>query len=289
MTTGSTSPWWTAASSATEVWQPVFAWRRSARRDERIFSSLSGNARIWPGPEVVIQTDQPVAACMASQYAGWKIEDDGFFALGSGPMRAAAGREALFDRFDLRESPSMAVGVLESRKLPTPHLCQRLAEQCNIEHRQLTLLVAPTASLAGTIQVVARSVETALHKLFELDFDLSQVISGWGATPLPPVAADDAAGIGRTNDAVLYGSRVILWLDAEDDQLAEIVAKLPSSASPLHGQPFRQIFEDHGGDFYKIDPLLFSPAWVRLNNLRTGNVFVAGAVRPEIVQQSFVI
>ncbi len=247
----------------------------------------SGNARIWPGPEVVIQTDQPVAACMASQYAGWKIEKDDFFALGSGPMRAAAGKEAIFDRIGFRESPSMAVGVLEARKLPTPSLCQRLAEQCDIEHRKLTLLIAPTGSLAGTIQVVARSVETALHKLFELNFDLSQVISGWGAAPLPPVAADDLAGIGRTNDAILYGGRVILWVDASDDQLAEIVAKLPSSASAVHGRPFCEIFQQHDGDFYQIDPLLFSPAWIRLNNLRSGRVFEAGAVRPEVLQKSF--
>ena len=63
-------------------------------------------------------TDQPVAACMASQYAGWQIAVGKFFAMGSGPMRAAYGKEELFDHIPGREKPPVAVGVLETRKLP---------------------------------------------------------------------------------------------------------------------------------------------------------------------------
>src|SRR4051794_36441578 len=43
--------------------------------------------------EVSVATKQPVAACMASQYAGWEIKHEEFFAMGSGPMRSAACRE----------------------------------------------------------------------------------------------------------------------------------------------------------------------------------------------------
>ena len=42
----------------------------------------------WPG--VQVWTDHPAASCMASQYAGWAINPDGFFAMGSGPLRAKA-------------------------------------------------------------------------------------------------------------------------------------------------------------------------------------------------------
>ena len=45
--------------------------------------------------QIEVTTEQPVAACMASQYAGWEVKGDKFFAMGSGPMRAAAGREPL--------------------------------------------------------------------------------------------------------------------------------------------------------------------------------------------------
>src|SRR5688500_3551779 len=51
----------------------------------------------WSGQSVEVASDRPVAACMASQYAGWEIKAEEFFAMGSGPMRAAACREELFN------------------------------------------------------------------------------------------------------------------------------------------------------------------------------------------------
>src|SRR6202008_1102498 len=103
---------------------------------------------------------------------------------------------------------------------------------------KLTLLAAPAASLAGNLQVVARSLETALHKLHELHFDLGQVVCGLGTAPLPPVPNEELSAIGRTNDAILYGGRVVLWVQADDGQLAEIGPKVPSSASADYGAPF---------------------------------------------------
>ncbi|HEY8504295.1 MAG TPA: methenyltetrahydromethanopterin cyclohydrolase, partial [Gemmataceae bacterium] len=139
---------------------------------------------------------------------------------------------------------------------------------------------------AGTVQVVARSLETALHKLHELRFDLTKVISGYGVAPLPPVAADEKRAVGRTNDAILYGGRVTLWVRADDDELAELGPKVPSAASAEHGTPFAEILE-RAGDFYQIDPLLFSPAEVTFQNLKTGRCHVFGRVEPEILARSF--
>ena len=165
-----------------------------------------------PWRVVRVETDQPVAACMASQYAGWEIKGEGFFAMGSGPMRAAAAREPLFNDIGYHEHPEACVGVLESGKLPPDAVCEQIAEKCGIAAERLTLLAAPTSSTAGTLQVVARSVETALHKLHELGFELSRVERGLGTAPLPPVAKDDLTGIGLTNDAILYGAEVTLWV-----------------------------------------------------------------------------
>jgi methenyltetrahydromethanopterin cyclohydrolase len=134
---------------------------------------------------------------------------------------------------------------------------------------------------------VARSLETALHKLSELHFDLNQVVSGFGAAPLPPVAADEIEAIGRTNDAILYGGRVLLWVRAEDEQLAEIGRRVPSSTSPDHGAPFAEIFRRYLGDFYKIDPMLFSPALICFHNLQSGKTHVFGRLEPEVLQRSF--
>jgi methenyltetrahydromethanopterin cyclohydrolase len=224
---------------------------------------------------------------MASQYAGWQISVGKFFAMGSGPMRAAYGKEELFNKIPGREQAPVAVGVLETRKLPDDTVIEFLCKHLDLPATKLTLLVAPASSLAGTLQVVARSIETALHKLFELKFDLAQVISGFGTAPLPPVARDEMHAIGRTNDAILYGGRVVLWVRAEDDQLAEIGPRVPSSASPDHGAPFASIFERYGHDFYKIDPMLFSPAEIVFQNLKTGRTHHFGVTAPEVLQRSF--
>ena len=248
---------------------------------------VPGRADVWPGPAVQVTTDQPLAACMASQYAGWQIVSDGFFAMGSGPMRAARGGEELFASIGFRESAARVVGVLETGKLPPPEVIGQIAADCGVAPGRVTLLVARTASLAGTVQVVARTVETCLHKLHQLGFDLTSVHSGYGMAPLPPVAADDLAGIGRTNDAVLYGGEVTLWVWADDAQLQEIGPRIPSDSSADHGQPFGKIFERYEHDFYRIDALLFSPAVVTLVNVVSGRSHRFGQLCPEVIRQSF--
>jgi methenyltetrahydromethanopterin cyclohydrolase len=240
-----------------------------------------------PLPQVQVMTDHPVLACMASQYAGWQVSVGKFFAMGSGPMRAAYGKEELFDHIPGREQAPAAVGVLETDKLPADEVVAHLAERLNLPANKLTLLAAPASSQAGNVQVVARSVETALHKLYELTFDLAQVVSGYGTAPLPPPAADFLQAIGRTNDAILYGGQVVLWVRADDDQLAELGPKVPSSASPDHGAPFAEVFRRYDMDFYKIDPMLFSPAVICFQNLKTGRSHTFGRVEPDVLRRSF--
>jgi methenyltetrahydromethanopterin cyclohydrolase len=162
-----------------------------------------------------------------------------------------------------------------------------VAERAGVAQDALTLLFAPTASLAGGVQVAARVVETALHKLHEIEFDVRRVVSGFGTCPLPPVARTDPEAIGRTNDAVLYGGQVELTVDATDAELEAIITRLPASASKDHGEPFGAVLERAGWDFYAIDPLLFSPAEVRLVNVGSGRSFQAGGVEPDVLERSF--
>lgn len=246
----------------------------------------SGAAGV-PFPEVQVVSDQPVLACLASQYAGWAINVGKFFAMGSGPMRAAYGQEKLFADIPGREPDApCAVGVLESKYHPTEDVITYLVGKLPTSVEKLTLLVAPASSIVGTIQVVARSLETALHKMHELKFDLRQVLAGHGVAPLPPVAAEELTAIGWTNDAILYGARVAIWLRGDDDQIAELGPKIPSSASADHGASFAELFARYG-DFYKIDPLLFSPAQVTLFNVKSGRVHVFGRTEPQILRRSF--
>ncbi len=202
-------------------------------------------------------------------------------------MRAAALREPLFQELGFADKAPRVVGVLETSKLPPDSVCDSIATSCGVSPASLTLLAARTASLAGTVQIVARALETALHKLHTLHYDLTKIVSGYGVAPLPPVAADDMVGIGRTNDAVLYGGEVTLWLRDSDDELAQIGPKIPSSASPDFGEPFADIFKRFNRDFYKIDPLLFSPAAITLMNLSTGKAHRFGQTRPDVLARSF--
>jgi methenyltetrahydromethanopterin cyclohydrolase len=240
-----------------------------------------------PGPQVQVVSDHPVRACMASQYAGWRVKVGKFFGMGSGPMRAAYGKEELYDRIPGRETPPVAVGVLETSQLPGDEVTAYLAERVRLPADRLTLLCAPASSLAGTVQVVARVLETALHKLVDLKFDLGQVVAGHGTAPLPPVAVDEIQAIGRPNDAILYGGQVVLWVRGDDAALAEVGPKVPSSASPDHGAPFAETFERAGRDFYKIDAGLFSPAVLTFQNLATGRSHTFGRLEPEVLRRSF--
>ena len=247
---------------------------------------LPGDSASLNLPRIQVCSDQPLLACLASQYAGWQISVGKYFAMGSGPMRAAYGKEKLFDDIPGREKPAVAAGVLETGKLPTEEVVAYIAERVNLPARQLTLLAAKTASLAGGVQVVARSLELALHKLHELKFDLNQIISGVGVAPLPPPAADDFAAMGRTNDAILYGGHVTLWVNADDAALTEIGPKVPSNSSAEYGALFGELFAKYK-DFYKIDPLLFSPAEIAFCNVRSGRTFAFGKTDVDALRRSF--
>ncbi len=236
---------------------------------------------------VNVTTDFPVLACMASQYAGWPLAEGKFFAMCSGPARSLRGKEDVLKELDLIHKSDVAVGVLETGTVPTAEAIAKFASDCAVSESKVTLCVARTASLPGTIQVVARSVETAMHKLHELGFDLLSVKSGSGSAPLPPIANDDLTALGWTNDAILYGGCVKLSVDTNDEAITRILDQVPSSSSSDFGTPFLDIFNSYDKDFYKIDKLLFSPAKVVINNLRSGNTFEAGSIHIDIMQKSF--
>ncbi|QEF99334.1 Methenyltetrahydromethanopterin cyclohydrolase [Stieleria maiorica] len=247
-------------------------------------------ARYAVANTVFVETDFPRLGCLGCQYAGWPVQSDDYFAMGSGPMRLLRGKEAMLIEQGLSDSRTdAACGVLESDKLPTASAIESIASDCGVPAKSVTVAVAPSTSIAGSIQIVARSVETAMHKLDDLKFDVRSVVSATGSAPLPPPAksGDTIGGIGRTNDAMLYGANVSLWVDCPDDAIESILDKIPSSASPDHGRPFRTIFADYNHDFYAVDPSLFSPAVVTLHNLRSGRTFTAGRIVTEILRESF--
>src|SRR5262245_29149488 len=249
------------------------------------FTALSIGSDSWPG--VYVWTDHPAVSCMASQYAGWAINPDKYFAMGSGPLRAKARVEReLFARLGYGEEATRRVLVLEGRTPPSDDVAAWIAGKSGVTADALMLAIAPTASLAGGVQIAARAVETGLHKLDVLGFDVTRVVSASGTAPLPPTARSDMRAIGRTNDCILYGAQARYHVDAGDEELAELAMRLPASASADYGTPFYDIFKRYDSDFYKIDPLLFSPAEVWLTSVTSGRTFHAGRLAPDVLRAS---
>jgi methenyltetrahydromethanopterin cyclohydrolase len=249
------------------------------------FVSLAIGGDTWPG--VHVWTDHPAVACMASQYAGWAINPDGFFAMGSGPLRAAARVEReLFAKLDYAEAASRGVLVLEGRTLPTDDVAAWVAAKAKLAPTALTFAIAPTASLAGSVQVAARVLETGLHKMDIIGFDVRRVVTGMGTAPLAPTAASDIRAIGRTNDCILYGGQARYTIDATDAELADLAEHLPACAASDYGTPFYDIFRRYNSDFYRIDPRLFSPAEVWLTSATSGRTFHGGRLAPDVLRAS---
>ena len=246
---------------------------------------LTIGGETWSG--VHVWTDHPAASCMASQYAGWAINPEGFFAMGSGPLRAKARVEhELFGKLRYAEDAARGVLVLEGSTLPSDDVATWVASKAAVDPGGVTLVVAPTATLAGGVQIVARVLETGLHKMDTIGFDVTRVVSAVGTAPLAPTARSDMRAIGRTNDCILYGGQARYTVRAEDETLRELAERLPASASTDYGTPFYDVFKRYDSDFYKIDPMLFSPAEVWLTSATSGRTFHAGHLAPDVLRVS---
>ncbi|MBK7616383.1 MAG: methenyltetrahydromethanopterin cyclohydrolase [Vitreoscilla sp.] len=236
----------------------------------------------WPD-WLEVHSAQPVLACLGSQYAGWSLaaskEETGgkkFFSLGSGPARALAGKEALFTELGYRDKSASGVIVLEVDRVPPTVVVQKVLRDCGLQPEQLTIILTPTSSLAGTTQVVARVLEVALHKAHECGFALADIADGSARAPLPSPTADGVQAMGRTNDAILYGGTVRLSVRGTAEAALDLAKRLPSHNSKDYGRGFADIFQAVEYDFYKIDPALFAPAEVYVSHLPSGQTWHAG-------------
>lgn len=251
----------------------------------KIFPKRYGDAYFL---SVFVYTDHPAEATLGSQFAGWQIKLGDFFAIGSGPARALALKpKDIYEKIGYRDESDKAVVVLETGREPPDEVIVKLSQDCGVSPENLYVILVPTASVAGSMQVSGRIVETGLHKLMKLGLDPNLVMYAWGYAPIAPVHCKFAEAMGRTNDAILYGGVAHYVLSFEDDDwLRELVEKAPSKASGSYGKPFLQIFKEAGYDFYNIDPNLFAPAILVVNNVRTGSVFQAGEINVEVLKES---
>ncbi|PKO51300.1 MAG: methenyltetrahydromethanopterin cyclohydrolase [Betaproteobacteria bacterium HGW-Betaproteobacteria-2] len=240
----------------------------------------------WPWM-LSVHSSNPVLSCLGSQYAGWSLAHEKFFSLGSGPGRALAGREELYKELGYQDKADKACLVLESDKAPPAEVIDKVSRDTGVKPENLTFILTPTRSLAGTVQIVARVLEVAMHKIHTLHFPLHHVVDGMASAPVPPPAPDFLIGMGRTNDAILFGGHAHIFVKGSDQAAAKLAQELPSSASRDYGRPFAEVFKAVNMDFYKIDPMLFSPAAVTVTALESGKSFTGGKLDVALLDQSF--
>lgn len=253
----------------------------------------------WP-TMVHVHSSNPVLACLGSQYAGWSLSDgegkNAFYALGSGPARAMATKvrdgveqpvEVLYEELGYRDVYSETVIVMEVDRIPPVEIIEKIARACKVETDSIQVILTPTSSLAGGVQVVSRVLEVALHKAHSLHFPLGHLIEGTASAPIPPPHPHFVKAMGRTNDAILFGGTVHLFVKGSDESALALAQDLPSSTSRDYGKPFAEVFKEYKNDFFKIDPLLFSPAKVIVTAIESGQSFHAGALDIELLERSF--
>lgn len=249
----------------------------------------------WP-LTINVHASNPVLACLGSQYAGWSLSHEKYYALGSGPARAMATKqkegvtvpvEELYKELDYQDSAESTVLVIENDKIPPVEIIEKIATACGVAADKLTIIVTPTSSLAGAVQVVGRVLEVAMHKAHELHFPLENIIDGSGSAPVCPPHPDFVKAMGRTNDAILFAGQVHLFVKGSDEEAEKLAKELPSSTSKDYGKPFAEIFKACNYDFFKIDGMLFSPASVIVTAVESGNSFRAGKLDNALLDQSF--
>lgn len=252
--------------------------------------SMSADDPVWP-TYINVTTSQPLIACLGCQYAGWNLkhEDNNkvYRAMASGPGRLKCKKEALIKELDFNDPSESAVFVLESDKLPPDALVQQIADDCGLDAANVGIVVTPTGSLAGCAQIAGRVVEVSLHQAHERKFPMDKIVDCIGTTPVPPPINDGMVAMGRTNDTILYGGYVHLFVDTDAAQAETLAQQLPSSNSRDYGKPFADIFKEYEYDFFKIDPALFSPARVTVTSIVSGESFSFGAIDKDLVRSSF--
>jgi methenyltetrahydromethanopterin cyclohydrolase len=239
-------------------------------------------------PSIFVYTDHPIIATLGSQYAGWQIKQGTYFAIGSGPARALALKpKKIFEEIKYEDSFNKAIVILETDRAPPEELIKRFSDDCRIAMKNLAMVLTPTGSVAGATQISGRIVETGIHKLRKIGLDPNVVLYACGCAPIPPIDSTFARAMARTNDALLYGGTAYYTVEYDDEkELKKIIEKAPSSASKDYGKPFIEIFKEAHYDFYKIDPNLFAPAVLIVNNVKTGSLFRSGKTDNRILAAS---
>lgn len=239
-------------------------------------------------PIVVVTIDHPAISLLGSQLAGWTIKVGDFFGMGSGPARALALKpKKVFEKIGYRDNFDSAILLLETKEKPTDDVAKEISKVCNVSPENLYLILTSTNSIAGSVQVSGRVVETGLYRLDYLGFDPLKVLHGIGYAPIMPFHPNPEVAVAKQEDALIYGGVTHYIVDLENDEkIEEIIKKAPATISKDYGKPSYEILKTVNFDWSKLDPAFFATGYIAITNKKSGKTFSAGKVNPEILKLS---
>ena len=219
---------------------------------------------------------------MSCQLSGWALpefkNDAGIVPLISGPVRAIVKEDKFAKPFSYQDKSEKVVVVLQDKALPSEELTAYIAKKCKVEPENIFILVAPTGSLVGLVNVISRTLETSLWRLHELGFDVNNVISAWGKAPLPPISKDEYTAMIRANTYIYYGGTAGFVVNCKDEDIERIIEDITLSpkTTKQYGIPFSKLLEEAGGNIFNMTEFCHNVTKVNFYNSFTGNTFVYG-------------
>ncbi len=235
-------------------------------------------------PQVEIYVDQPAIACLSCQLSGWPLPEAknqaGIVPLISGPARAVVCKDRFAQVVDYQDHSPEVVAAIQDNVLPDEKLTQLIATECKVDPRGVFILLAPTGSLVGSINVVARTLETAIWRLHTLGLDIKKTYSAWGKAPLPPVTKDEYQAMIRTNVYTYYGGTAAFFIEEDDEKIERIIKEIPLSPRTTrnYGRSFSELLDEAGGNIFNVTDFVHNVTKIIMHNSKTGSTFQEGEI-----------
>ena len=256
-------------------------------------------------PAVVAYTDLP--AIIAISYYVWPevmhpphVKTDEYSAWVSGPGKALKQKpEKVYAKLDYKDEGSVAVLLVQPRgkQLPDESVAEKLANACGINPENLYLLVTPTNSIVGSVQVSARTMEDGFWRLTEyygISYDRVEEIMT--LTPIAPVSPKVfREPCPWADDMIRHGGVLHAWIySKEGEDLQKMAEEMVIENNPKSfGKSFYQlavIEKKYIGPEYDLVRLAeegcgFVIAEACLYDTRVGRMYRAGRVHDNILEK----